>query len=70
MSFSYNPLRHYDVIKDDVGWYQALCTGCGGRIGPKVDGAASIALFEQAMVRHVESSHGRTAKDFEDWSPE
>jgi hypothetical protein len=67
VSFSYNPLRHFDVVKDDVGWYQAVCHGCGGEVGSKFDATTAISVFEQAMVQHIRSSHGRTEDDFEGW---
>jgi hypothetical protein len=68
VSFSYNPLRHFDVVKVDPGWYQAVCHGCGVAVGSKSDASAPIALFEQAIVRHVKISHDRTEQDFEGWS--
>ena len=64
MSFDYDPYRHFDIIKVDPGWYQAMCHGCGTQVGSKYGATAPIGVFEQAIAQHVRNSHSRDEEDF------
>ena len=75
MSFSYNPLKHIELIETDDGKGCFLyCHGCGwggerrGVVYSFDDEGFSISTPFQDMKNHVKNSHDRTAKDFETWS--
>jgi hypothetical protein len=79
MSFSYNPLRHVDIVDappipnysetQDSNTYAVHCHGCGSsRI--RVSKFAPTAEAFERIKEHVRTSHNRTEKDFVNWSVE
>lgn len=77
MSFSYNPLKHVDIVDDpptpaysttqNPDTYSIYCHGCGSSRN-RILKTAPIELVFKIIEQHVAHSHKRTADDFADWS--
>jgi archaellum component FlaG (FlaF/FlaG flagellin family) len=75
MSFSYNPLKHVEIVDDppnemysetqDPNTYAIYCHGCGNS-QMRVSKLAPIAEVFERIKEHVRISH--TSKHFDGWS--